>query len=88
MSTEPAPEPGEKPSPRGGHSGRRPGSGGSREDILAAARAAFGERGYDGATMRDIAARAGVDPALVHHFFGSKQQLFTAAMELPFDLPA
>ena len=50
------------------------------------ARTSFGERGFDGATIRDIALRAGVDPALVHHYFGSKQQLFVAAMELPFDL--
>lgn len=66
--------------------GRRPGSGDTRADILAAARAAFGERGFEGATVRDIAARAGVDPALVHHYFGSKQQLFVAAMEFPVDL--
>ena len=38
--------------------------------------------------MRDIARRAEVDPALVHHYFGSKQQLFLAAMQLPIDLPA
>jgi AcrR family transcriptional regulator len=42
----------------------------------------------DGTTIRGIAARAGVDPALVHHYFGSKQQLFVAAMELPVDLDA
>lgn len=46
---------------------------------------AFGEHGYDGATIRDIAARAGVDGALVHHYFGSKQRLFLAAMEIPVD---
>ncbi len=69
------------------HSGRRPGSADTRGQILDAARAAFGEHGFDGATIRDIAARAGVDPALVHHFYGSKQQLFMAAMELPFDFP-
>jgi AcrR family transcriptional regulator len=57
----------------------------TRERILAAARASFEERGYDGASIRDVAARAGVDSALVHHYFGSKQQLFVAAMELPFD---
>lgn len=65
--------------------GRRPGSGDTRGRILEAARAAFGERGYDGATIRDIGARAGVDPALVHHYFGSKQRLFVAAMALPVD---
>jgi AcrR family transcriptional regulator len=52
------------------------------------AREAFGEAGYDGATIRAIAGRAGVDPALVHHYFGTKQQLFVAAMELPVDLEA
>jgi AcrR family transcriptional regulator len=57
----------------------------TRERILAASRAAFAEAGFDGATIRGIAARAGVDPALVHHFFGSKQRLFVAAMELPVD---
>ena len=65
--------------------GRRPGSEDTRGRILAAARAAFGERGYDGATVRDIAGRAGVDPALVHHYFGTKQRLFVAAMEIPVD---
>ena len=55
--------------------------------MLLAARTCFGERGFDGATIRDIAGRAGVDPALVHHYFGSKQQLFVAAMEFPFEFP-
>ena len=68
--------------------GRRPGSVDTRARVLLAARTSFGERGFDGATIRDVAARAGVDPALVHHYFGSKQQLFVAAMELPLDLPA
>jgi AcrR family transcriptional regulator len=70
------------------HSGRRPGSADTRGQILDAARVAFGERGFDGATIRVIATRAGVDPALVHHFYGSKQQLFMAAMEFPIDFPA
>jgi AcrR family transcriptional regulator len=51
---------------------------------MAAARAEFAERAYDGASIRAIAARAGVDPALVHHYFGTKEQLFLAAMEIPF----
>jgi len=63
--------------------GRRAGQSGTREAILAAARAQFADRGYDGATIRAIAAAAGVDPALVHHFHGSKEQLFAAAMRLP-----
>lgn len=65
--------------------GRRPGSSGSREDILAAARSRFAADGYDGATIRGIAASAGVDPALVRHYFGSKERLFVAAMAFPID---
>ncbi|RBY77936.1 TetR/AcrR family transcriptional regulator [Blastococcus sp. TF02-09] len=53
--------------------------------MLAAARAAFAERGFDGATIRGIATAAEVDPALVHHYFGSKDQLFLAAVEAPAD---
>ena len=70
----------------GGRTGRRPGASDTRVRVLQAARTSFGERGFDGATIRDIALRAGVDPALVHHYFGTKQQLFVAAMEFPFDL--
>jgi AcrR family transcriptional regulator len=80
-----APAPG-RPRRRGGRTGRRPGSENTRATILAAAREAFGERGYDAATIRDIAVRAGVDAALVHHYFGSKQQLFIAASEFPVDV--
>ena len=53
--------------------------------MLAAARAAFADRGYDGASIRGIATAAGVDPALVHHYFGSKDKLFLAAVEAPAD---
>jgi AcrR family transcriptional regulator len=53
--------------------------------VLAAARTAFADRGFDGATIRGIATAAGVDPALVHHYFGSKDQLFLAAIEAPAD---
>ena len=63
--------------------GRRTGDSGTREAILAAARTRFGDHGYAGATIRAIAADAGVDPALVHHFFGTKERLFAAAMRLP-----
>jgi AcrR family transcriptional regulator len=73
---------------RPARSGRRPGPSDTRANILGAARAIFAERGFDGATIRAVALRAGVDPALVHHYFGSKQQLFVAAMELPVDLEA
>jgi AcrR family transcriptional regulator len=51
--------------------------------VLAAARTAFAERGFDGATIRGIATAAGVDPALVHHYFGNKDKLFLAAIEAP-----
>ena len=75
------------PGRRGGkRTGRRPGSEDTRATILAAARDAFGERGYDGSSLRDIAARAGGDAARVHHYFGSKQRLFLAASEFPVDV--
>jgi AcrR family transcriptional regulator len=65
--------------------GRRPGNPDTREAVLAAARTAFAERGFDGATIRAIATAAGVDPALVHHYFGNKDKLFLAAIEAPAD---
>jgi AcrR family transcriptional regulator len=63
--------------------GRRPGRSGSREAIVDAARRSFAERGYDRTTIRGVAADAGVDPALVAHYFGPKDALFAAALELP-----
>lgn len=63
--------------------GRRAGESRTREAILDAARRRFGEQGYDGATIRGIAADARVNPALVHHFYGTKERLFAAAMRLP-----
>jgi AcrR family transcriptional regulator len=66
-------------------SGQRPGNPDTRDVVLAAARAAFAERGFDGATIRGIAADAGVDPALVHHYFGNKDKLFLTAVEAPAD---
>ncbi|MBB4920452.1 TetR/AcrR family transcriptional regulator [Streptosporangium saharense] len=63
--------------------GRRPGSADTRGQILAAARETFAEKGFDKATVRGIARRAEVDPALVHHYFASKEGMFVAAMELP-----
>jgi AcrR family transcriptional regulator len=65
--------------------GRRPGAAGTRDRILVAARTHFGEVGYEGATIRGIAAAAGVDPKLVLHYFGSKDGVFVAALEFPFD---
>lgn len=66
-------------------SGRRPGTTNTREAILDAARGVFHSEGYKGATIRGIAAAAGVDGALVHHYFGSKRGLFVTAMQLPMD---
>jgi len=63
--------------------GRRPGASGSRALILTAARRHFSEVGYDRATIRRIATAARVDPALVLHYFGSKDGLFSAAMDFP-----
>src|SRR6202011_652144 len=65
--------------------GRRPGAGGTREKILAAARSHFSEAGYEGATIRGIASAAAVDPALVLHYFGSKEKVFEAAINFPVD---
>jgi AcrR family transcriptional regulator len=65
--------------------GRRPGPTRTRQRILDAARGAFAARGYDAVSMRAVAREAGVDPALVHHFFDGKSRLFAAAMELPID---
>lgn len=65
--------------PRGSTSADR------RAAILASARRAFAARGYQGTAVRAIAADAGVDPSLVAHYFGSKEGLFVATMELPVD---
>jgi AcrR family transcriptional regulator len=79
------PTPRRRGRPRGGESG-------ARERILAAAVDEFGEEGYDGATIRGIAGRAGVDSALVHHYFGTKADLFAEAIGAPMrpdvDVPA
>ncbi len=66
-------------SPR--RTGRRPGKSRSREDIVAAARRLFADKGFDATSIRAISREAGVDPALVHHFFGSKEEVFNAALE-------
>jgi AcrR family transcriptional regulator len=68
--------------------GRRPGANRTREAILAAARETFAEHGYAGTTIRGIATAAGVDPALVHHFYGSKDELFATVLQLPEELAA
>ncbi|MEW2007051.1 TetR family transcriptional regulator [Microbacterium sp. NPDC079208] len=63
--------------------GRPRGGTDSRERIVSAAVDEFGAQGYDGATVRSIAARAGVDSALVHHYFGTKADLFAEAAGIP-----
>lgn len=75
-------KPGSAGSRRGG---RRPGSSGTRDAILAAAQRQFALLGYDRTTMRSVAAEAGVDQKLIGYFFASKQRLFVAATKLPFD---
>ncbi|HET7328318.1 MAG TPA: TetR family transcriptional regulator [Nocardioidaceae bacterium] len=65
--------------------GRRRGGPDTRGAILEAARASFAGKGFTGTTIRGVAADAGVDSALVHHYFGSKDDLFLAALELPID---
>jgi AcrR family transcriptional regulator len=67
----------------GRRSGRRPGPTTTREAITSAARAQFSELGYDRTTIRGVAREAGVDPALVLRFYGSKDALFREVMALP-----
>lgn len=74
MAADPAP-------PRRGR--RRSGEADAREAIVRAAADEFTATGYDGASLRAVARRAGVDPALVHHYFADKPELFAAALELP-----
>lgn len=64
-------------------SGRRPGNQDTRQSILEAARQIFAERGFDKASIRAIATEAKVDPALVHHYFGTKDKLFLESMNAP-----
>ena len=69
--------------------GRRPqGSPDARQAILGAARELFAEQGFDRTTMRAVGARAGVDPALIYHYFGDKDGLLAAVVEPPIDLVA
>lgn len=65
--------------------GRPAGSSDTRERILGSARELFARNGIDRTSVRAVAAAAGVDAALVHHYFGTKQQLFAAAIQLPMD---
>lgn len=65
--------------------GRPPGPSDTRERILTNARELFARNGIDKTSIRSIASAAGVDAALVHHYFGTKQQLFVAAVRIPID---
>ena len=66
--------------------GRRAAGEDTKAALVAAAREVFVEKGYDGATVRAIAAKAGVDAAMVNHWFGGKDGLFTqSVLQLPFD---
>lgn len=67
--------------------GRRAGKPDTQGEILDAARQQFAAAGYAGATIREIAATAGVDPALVMHYFGSKDRLFAASLDFPVNPP-
>jgi AcrR family transcriptional regulator len=66
-------------------SGRRRGSPDTRDSILEAARRLFADKGFDATTVRAIAADAGVDPAMIHHFFGTKEELFRETLQFPID---
>jgi AcrR family transcriptional regulator len=65
--------------------GRRPGKADTRAQIVSAAEAVFASDGYAQASLRGIAQRAGVDPALVHHYFDGKAALFVEVTGLPRD---
>ncbi|MCW0214893.1 MAG: TetR family transcriptional regulator [Pseudonocardia sp.] len=84
-ATRPSPPEPADAAPRGRRRGRRAGGADTRDALLAAARAEFAERGYEGATVRRIAEVAGVDAAMVNHWFGGKDALFTASLDLPLD---
>jgi AcrR family transcriptional regulator len=85
---EPVPDPVSGSAPEAGRAtgrGRRRGAPDTRAEILGSARTLFAERGFARTSVRAVAAAAGVDPALVHHYFGSKDDLFMAALEIPVD---
>ena len=65
--------------------GRPAGTSDTRNRILTSARELFASNGIDRTSIRAVAAGAGVDAALVHHYFGTKQQLYRDALELPVD---
>ncbi|HEY8294862.1 MAG TPA: TetR family transcriptional regulator, partial [Micrococcaceae bacterium] len=65
--------------------GRRSGAESSRDTILTAARRLFAEQGYDATSLRQVAREAGVDAAMIHHFFAGKDALFSDCVQLPAD---
>jgi AcrR family transcriptional regulator len=65
--------------------GRPPGASDTRDKILTSARELFARNGIGNTSIRAIASDAGVDPALVHHYYGTKEKLFTAAINVNFD---
>jgi AcrR family transcriptional regulator len=65
--------------------GRPRGKTDTRSVILEVARRLFADTGYDKTSVRDVAAAAGVDPAMIRHYFGSKAELFRATMGWPFE---
>jgi AcrR family transcriptional regulator len=65
--------------------GRRRGSPDTREAILEVARRLFSDKGFDATTVRAIASEAGVDPAMIHHYFRTKEELFRQSLAIPFD---
>lgn len=65
--------------------GRPSGTSDTRDRILTNARELFARNGIGKTSIRSIAAAAGVDSALVHHYFGTKEQLFAAAVHIPVD---
>jgi AcrR family transcriptional regulator len=65
--------------------GRPAGSSNTRELILDSARELFARNGISNTSIRAVAASAGVDSALVHHYFGTKEKLFAAAVHIPID---
>lgn len=69
-------------------SGRRPGNPDTKDAIQRAATTLFAANGFNSTSMRQIAAAAGVDPALIHHYFTSKEQLFLATVQVSVDIKA
>jgi AcrR family transcriptional regulator len=65
--------------------GRPAGNSDTRERILSSARDLFARNGIGNTSIRAVATAAGVDSALVHHYFGTKEKLFAAAVRIPID---